>query len=570
MPLLWHPTWSLHPPLAAWYHVPCCYVTNGGLTFLSQCLFFFHLHHNVTQPLAGLCDGAMVPAKLLQRAATVCLLLTFPMVFILFTQSPGSRSDVLPPNRLEMTGMRADLREESSMTPMAMPKLKVSKIERLEAHATVQESDKATEQDHIVPTGGAKPGPAEEHSEEMKSFRGTPDVQTPDEGTLRAQTPDEGTLRAQTPDEGTPRAQTPTPDEGTLRAASIAGDPLSPSQQVHDNRASLGDPGHPEGDSGGRADHEDREDMGPKPQGTEGEAQEGHEGNNKYDMCRTRDVSAEFLAKYDRPITAANLSGLAITLPFNTSFGYQPERNIPRWRVISDEIVKDGHAAAARISLIDYGSNAGWFSLCFAATFPRGMVVSVDIMSCRKPDILGNRGGMQAMAPRLHKLKGGQYGITNNILCDSKITGWSFGELRRSGTVFDYQLSLSVLHWLHMKGQRAFFTAFANHVSVARTSFVEMPLPAEGVRQTDVRQWYAGMNNDPMQLMGAAVAARMPGRNVTIRELRGGYRPMYRVDVHDVPPPQMHCDAVVKALLCRHGSCHNFQTPVMAGSVQSS
>eukprot|EP00997_Jenningsia_sp_PLL12_P005954 NODE_2495_length_916_cov_89.627451_g2050_i0.p1 GENE.NODE_2495_length_916_cov_89.627451_g2050_i0~~NODE_2495_length_916_cov_89.627451_g2050_i0.p1 ORF type:complete len:277 (-),score=61.73 NODE_2495_length_916_cov_89.627451_g2050_i0:58-888(-) len=250
----------------------------------------------------------------------------------------------------------------------------------------------------------------------------------------------------------------------------------------------------------------------------------------KQSPCRSRGVDPGFQAKHEMAVDIAEARSLARPLHFNTTFGYMPKRNLPRWRLILEGILKR-HSTSERLAIIDYGSNAGFFSLALASTFPRSLIVSVDIMSCHVHDIIGNQGGMQVMAPRMHREKIHRLGVVNNVMCDSRLTPFTFSQLYKLELRLHYQLSLSVLHWLDIRGQSAFFKAFAHHIAAAETTFVEMPRPHEGVRRTDVLQWYRGLGDDPLALMRAAVAARLPHANVTFTLLLPGYRPLYRVDV---------------------------------------
>lgn len=90
--------------------------------------------------------------------------------------------------------------------------------------------------------------------------------------------------------------------------------------------------------------------------------------------------------------------------------------------------------------------------------------------------------------------------MTNNELCNSKVTGDEF-ELLRLGRSWhwDVQLSLSVMHWLDYTTHESFLRKLGWLLYGARTTFLELPeVRAYGhatgqTRAEQLNRWYGGL-----------------------------------------------------------------------------
>src|SRR5690606_33650500 len=98
-----------------------------------------------------------------------------------------------------------------------------------------------------------------------------------------------------------------------------------------------------------------------------------------------------------------------------------------RWAMI------EPHLEDRPFVLVDWGSDAGWFSVRIAETFPRAEVVSVDA---------GIMTGGAGIAE--HRRRLAERGLTNNRIVDALFGPDTFDGL--AAVPADYQLVLSVFH----------------------------------------------------------------------------------------------------------------------------
>jgi hypothetical protein len=151
-----------------------------------------------------------------------------------------------------------------------------------------------------------------------------------------------------------------------------------------------------------------------------------------------------------------------------------------RWNLIKEHIQK------SKFVLIDWGSDAGWFSVNIAHAFPEAAVVSVEagIMSH------GN-------AIRLHIEKVKMYELKNNILVESLFGPDTFTGLRKVPS--DFQLVLSVFHHMgdgfggNLRGVSEWDLAFCDLISGSNITFLELPNEASRSETPHrIREWYSG------------------------------------------------------------------------------
>jgi uncharacterized SAM-binding protein YcdF (DUF218 family) len=265
----------------------------------------------------------------------------------------------------------------------------------------------------------------------------------------------------------------------------------------------------------------------------------------------------ETAQKQDNPLFAqaqADLERYGV-INVNETFGYHPVRNIPRWRMIEHELEMDIRADDSLLQepfyMMDYGSNYGYFSLQMAKKFQNGLQVSLE----------GEAWQEYKGAAGYHKKKMEEMGVTNNVLCNTKTQPPAFKALRAGGQVYQYQLCLSIFHWFYMPDRPTFEEALFNHLSNARTTFLELPearvyTGREGQHAWDwVNRWYAGRDEvtvitDVLQKNGlktpsqfrVKVLGALMHDNKTIRK-------MIRVDLLE-SQPQGDLDTILKAYAC--------------------
>jgi hypothetical protein len=218
--------------------------------------------------------------------------------------------------------------------------------------------------------------------------------------------------------------------------------------------------------------------------------------------------------------------------------GYRLNDNITRWQAIRCEI-KAEKKALQKKTIIEFGSNFGFLSLSMAAEFANGSVYSIEGSFGT-----GNEGGNHAKkASEITLSKGIQshlairnkYNLNNNYILPGIADNNLFKRIIDAGIQFDYQLSLSVFHWIvdaskngESKNAREIL---ANHLRLARTTFIELPDMKQGKPLPDVYKDYSSIAH--------AIAATCSefGLRVRITYLCTckwyGFRDTFRIDLID-------------------------------------
>lgn len=151
-----------------------------------------------------------------------------------------------------------------------------------------------------------------------------------------------------------------------------------------------------------------------------------------------------------------------------------------RWELIRPEIDSD------RFTLIDWGSDSGWFSVNAALAFPRSNVLSVD------GSVMLGESNIQNHLATIAAEK-----IENNTLIDCLFDADTFAALKQCPV--HYQFVLSVFHWMGDNIGRALHnasdwdTAFLDLIQCAEVTFIEVPNennPQETPHR--IRTWYGG------------------------------------------------------------------------------
>lgn len=167
-------------------------------------------------------------------------------------------------------------------------------------------------------------------------------------------------------------------------------------------------------------------------------------------------------------------------------WGYgSPAMYRQRWALIAP------HLADRDFVLVDWGSDAGWFSIRTATTFPKATVISVEA---------GIMTGGAGIAE--HQRQMAARGVTNNRMVDTLFGPITFDGL---GSVpADYQFVLSVFHHMgdgfgrYLNTVEEWDDSFCALVQGANVTFFEVP--NEGVNAETphrIREWYAGREVEP-------------------------------------------------------------------------
>ena len=161
--------------------------------------------------------------------------------------------------------------------------------------------------------------------------------------------------------------------------------------------------------------------------------------------------------------------------------GYASEAMyVCRWNLI------EPHLALDDFTLVDWGSDAGWFSVTTAVAFPLATVISVEA------GLMTHGKGVA-----LHQQMIKDQSITNNVLINTLFAPATFDGL--SAMPSDYQLVLSIFHHMgdgygrYLTTVAEWNTVFCNLVTCANVTFLEVPNEHSDVETPHrIREWYAG------------------------------------------------------------------------------
>lgn len=182
--------------------------------------------------------------------------------------------------------------------------------------------------------------------------------------------------------------------------------------------------------------------------------------------------------------------------------------------------------------LVDWGSDAGWFSLAVAKAFSRSSVISVEA------GIMSDGQGLE-----MHRDKMNAYGVENNVIVDCVFGPATFEALQ--AVPADYQLVLSVFHHMGDGFGRYLDTAddwdeaFRALVSAANVTFFEVP-SRTGSEETPhrIETWFAGRDVETTTrsaLAAAGVDATVEVLGETVHGSKGP-RQLLKIS-HTVPLP---------------------------------
>ncbi len=161
------------------------------------------------------------------------------------------------------------------------------------------------------------------------------------------------------------------------------------------------------------------------------------------------------------------------------NYGYRRKQNIYRLNMMLPSIEKNC------FKLIDIGSNYGYFSLNLANIFPNSQVFSVEgSYGTGNPE---NKGFNVQIAMKK------RFFLYNNFIYDHLFSDDLIREFNDKSIVFDYQLSLSVFHWIvyltygNNGTSSAIEEMMINHLKMSEVTFIELPCKSQ---QTSLSPFY--------------------------------------------------------------------------------
>lgn len=223
-------------------------------------------------------------------------------------------------------------------------------------------------------------------------------------------------------------------------------------------------------------------------------------------------------------------------VPFLEPWGYNADRNVPRWKAISESIRND---PLRPFTLVDYGADQGYFSASVAHFFLQSYVFALE---------LGGSGGeiwnknkpkkKDVLTIQEEHIDG--LNLRNMMICQARMHQDHFVKFNEMKAKSDYQLMLSVFHWFDLPDRPAFEKAVTDLFRNAHTTFIELPtigdnseLIRKQVGYSRFSKWYDGRSDVGQILQDAADAHHLPVKITKILESKWirWTREVYRVDL---------------------------------------
>ena len=207
-----------------------------------------------------------------------------------------------------------------------------------------------------------------------------------------------------------------------------------------------------------------------------------------------------------------------------STWGYAPADMYKcRWELIQQHLTKEDFV------LVDWGSDAGWFSVKVASDFPKSIVISVEagIMS-------------YGQCIRMHHDKLRTYALKNNRLVQCFFGPYTFEHLHKVPS--DYQFVLSVFHHMgdgfgqYLNEREKWDQTFCNLIRGSNVTFFEVPNesnPEETPHR--IREWYGDRDietviRSALQQGGIQAAVEVLGET---EHGRKGLRKLFKISRDD-------------------------------------
>lgn len=229
-------------------------------------------------------------------------------------------------------------------------------------------------------------------------------------------------------------------------------------------------------------------------------------------------------------------------------WGYNRDRNVPRGRAILSSIASDVEAGrfeatGGSFSLVDYGSDQGYFSISISKIFPASQVMGIE-MGGVGGEIWKKSNSQDVLVIQEGKIR--EHGVEKNMrICQTKVLPTSFFALKDQRLVSDYQLVLSVFHWFDLPTRAEFDRTISTLFLNARTTFIELPIIGDNsalirkqVGWKNFVKWYDGRTDMTQIITEAAKSEGLTVRVTLVASVEWikWQRETYRVDVLGAPP----------------------------------
>lgn len=208
--------------------------------------------------------------------------------------------------------------------------------------------------------------------------------------------------------------------------------------------------------------------------------------------------------------------------------GYRPQDNPRRLSYIEKEI------ASNEFTMLDVGSNFGFFSLNMAKKYPSSKIYSVE-GSLGTGNNNNPKNAEKSPGVTTHKSIRDKLKLNNNKIFCALLDHKKIKQFADIQLAFDYQISLSTLHWVALlipnRKVEDSEELLINHLRMARTTFLEVPAVAQ--RGTTLSKLYERYK-DNIKLTIEGVANKYEEK-VSIKHLGScnfyGTRDTYRIDI---------------------------------------
>ncbi|KAH9578725.1 hypothetical protein LSM04_003467 [Trypanosoma melophagium] len=267
-------------------------------------------------------------------------------------------------------------------------------------------------------------------------------------------------------------------------------------------------------------------------------------------------------------LTTEESVSVAVVSPLSP-WGYNKARNVHRISAIQKSIHEDIYKKKLHptrpFTVVDYGSDQGYFSINLAVMFPHAHVMSVELGGVGG-EIWKNHGDVLALQDKLIE----EHGVAKKVeICQTKVLPEHFTQLNDIGSRVDYQLVLSVFHWFDLKDKISFqkvLVALLKNANIA--TFIELPVLADDsemirkqVGYQNFKKWYKGTGGDIGKVIKDAVSAHnLNARIFSIAKVPWirWYRELYRVELLDASKTlPFKCEKRREIYGCKERALHN-------------